>query len=73
MERSLLLGLLKVVMQEHPKSDPRIPKEYWDLRDLFSEKDSDALLLITPLTVELKSFLRLNSKNLNSTQSLHES
>lgn len=31
-------------MQEHPRGDSWIPKEYWDLQDIFNEKGLDTLL-----------------------------
>lgn len=31
------------VTKEHPKGDPWIPKEYWDLCDVFTEKSSEVL------------------------------
>lgn len=34
---------VRVAMKECPKGNPQIPKDYWDLWDIFSEKDSDLL------------------------------
>lgn len=43
--------------KKYPKGNPRIPKEYWDLRDVFSERGSDMLTPHRPTDCSIEIIL----------------